>query len=270
MSLTIERPTLVDVHDFQAREPAPSGEKPLFGESGPSFGDLLDIVNPLQHLPVVGTIYRALTGDELSDGARLAGRALFGGPIGLVAAMANLGVREALGRDLGEIAVATLTGEEAPLEAAVQVAASDAGAAEPAAPASAGAPAAAAQPEPAGAKAMPQLSAEAFDTLLRSVNQPTQSQAQAQVQATAPEKATTWPAAWTRPGLVADAPVTLPPAVRAATRMGLPTIGPAALDALAGGPAAIPAMAPSARQASLELHDALRAYAEQKGFAPGR
>ena len=270
MSLTIERPSLVDVHDFQAREPAPGGGKPLFGETGPSFGDLLDVVNPLQHLPLVGTIYRALTGDELSDGARLAGGALYGGPIGLVAAMANLGVREATGRNLGEIAMAALTGEEAAPDPAVQVAASDAIPAGPAAPAAVGAPALAAQPEPAGAKAVPQLSAEAFDALLRSVNQPTQAPAQAQVQAAAPAQAATRPTAWSRPALVADAPVATPPAVRAAARMGLPAVSPAALDALAGGPAAVPAMAPATRQASLELHDALRAYAEQKGLAAAR
>ena len=34
-------------------------------DSGNSFWDnVLDVVNPLQHLPVVGTIYRAATGDS--------------------------------------------------------------------------------------------------------------------------------------------------------------------------------------------------------------
>ena len=47
-----------------------------------SFKDLLDIVNPLQHLPVVGSIYRYLTGDEPAAGTRIIGDALYGGPIG--------------------------------------------------------------------------------------------------------------------------------------------------------------------------------------------
>jgi len=43
--------------------------------SGFSFGavfhDLLDIVNPLQHLPVIGTLYRAITGDKLGTVEKL-------------------------------------------------------------------------------------------------------------------------------------------------------------------------------------------------------
>jgi hypothetical protein len=255
MNLTIERPTLVDVQDFQQRQPPSESGKPLFGESGPTFGDLLDIINPLQHLPLVGTIYRALTGDELSDGARMAGGALYGGPIGLIAAMANLGVREATGRDLGELAMAAVTGDEAP----APVAAKDAAPTEVAALA----PAATAAAEPAAATTMPQLSPEAFDALLRSVNQPVQ----AETHATRP---TTRRAAWRQPNPLSSAPVAMPPAVRAAARAGLPQVIPAPLDALAGGPAAIPAMAPGARQASLELHDALQLYAQQRGLAPLR
>ncbi|WP_417669145.1 hypothetical protein [Roseibium sp.] len=51
------------------------------------FGDLLDIINPLQHIPGVAEVYRAVTGDQMSDGARYAGNALYGlalgGPLGL-------------------------------------------------------------------------------------------------------------------------------------------------------------------------------------------
>ena len=34
-----------------------------------SFSDVLDIVNPLQHMPVVSTVYRMITGDHISMGA---------------------------------------------------------------------------------------------------------------------------------------------------------------------------------------------------------
>ncbi len=66
------------------------------------FETLLDIVNPLQHLPVVGTIYRAVTGDTLSSGARLIGDTLFGGPIGLASAAVNLAVQHETGKDVGQ------------------------------------------------------------------------------------------------------------------------------------------------------------------------
>lgn len=74
------------------------------------FGDLLDVINPLQHLPVVGTIYRALTGDTINDAARMAGGALYGGPFGLVGALANVVFQRENGQDLGDTAMAWLNG----------------------------------------------------------------------------------------------------------------------------------------------------------------
>jgi hypothetical protein len=57
-----------------------------------SFHDLLVAMNPLQYLPVVGTIYRVVTGDAVSEPVREAGSLLFsvllGGPIGLIASIA--------------------------------------------------------------------------------------------------------------------------------------------------------------------------------------
>ena len=73
-----------------------------FGDDGLTFGDILDVINPLQHIPIVSTIYRNLTGDELSPAARIAGGALFGGPIGLIAGAANTAVLAFSGRDIGE------------------------------------------------------------------------------------------------------------------------------------------------------------------------
>ena len=57
---------------FLPAKPAPSGTPGLEDESariaedgqfwsteeGPTFGEFLDIINPLQHIPVVSTIYR--------------------------------------------------------------------------------------------------------------------------------------------------------------------------------------------------------------------
>jgi hypothetical protein len=62
----------------------------LFGDKGLSFRDLLDIVNPLQHIPGVSQLYRKLTGDEIKPSMELAGGALFGGPIGV--ALSALGL----------------------------------------------------------------------------------------------------------------------------------------------------------------------------------
>ena len=59
-----------------------------------SFHDVLDALNPLQFLPVVGTIYRVVTGDDgspaLRSAASLIGGMLMGGPAGLVTSIAGL------------------------------------------------------------------------------------------------------------------------------------------------------------------------------------
>lgn len=78
----------------------------LFGKDGFSFSDFLDIINPLQHIPVVSTIYRAITGDTIQPGARIAGDTLFGGPIGLVGGVIDAMVQESTGKDIGQQALA--------------------------------------------------------------------------------------------------------------------------------------------------------------------
>ncbi len=78
-----------------------------FGEDGLNFQDLLDVVNPLQNIPVVNSLYRDATGDETSNGARLLGGTLYGGVFGLATAIADLMVKEATGQDMGETLVAT-------------------------------------------------------------------------------------------------------------------------------------------------------------------
>jgi hypothetical protein len=78
-----------------------------FAEGGTSFFEnLLDVINPLQHIPVVSTIYRAISGDEIAAPAQLIGGALFGGPMGLASAAANLMFEEVSGDDLAGHALA--------------------------------------------------------------------------------------------------------------------------------------------------------------------
>jgi hypothetical protein len=54
----------------------------IFGEDGFTFGDIIDIINPLQHIPIVNSIYRKITGDTIAPAMEIAGAALFGGPLG--------------------------------------------------------------------------------------------------------------------------------------------------------------------------------------------
>ena len=79
-----------------------------------SWGDLIDVINPLQHIPVVSSLYRAVTGDEISGSARVMGATLYGGPIGLIAGATNAIMAEVNGAGLGDTLVAGLLGEEVP------------------------------------------------------------------------------------------------------------------------------------------------------------
>lgn len=69
---------------------------------GFGFADLIDIINPLQHIPIISTIYRRLTGDEIGSVAKVAGGALYGGLIGLGLSVADVAVEEVTGEDTGD------------------------------------------------------------------------------------------------------------------------------------------------------------------------
>lgn len=47
-----------------------------------SLGDFIDIINPLQHIPVVGEIYREITGDEIRSATKITGDILYAGLTG--------------------------------------------------------------------------------------------------------------------------------------------------------------------------------------------
>lgn len=95
---------------------------------------IIDVINPLQHIPVVSTIYRHLTGDEISPAARIAGDTLYGGPIGTAVALADVATQETTGRDIGGNVMAMVTGGGKKQQAApVQMAAASYAGIEPAA-----------------------------------------------------------------------------------------------------------------------------------------
>ena len=99
------------------RQPQLSARQRVHGHDGSSagdlsFGDFLDIINPLQHIPLVSTLYREITGDEISPHARILGDTLFGGPTGFLSSVANVLYQEITGEDVGETVVAFFSGDE--------------------------------------------------------------------------------------------------------------------------------------------------------------
>ncbi len=112
-----------------AQQAAQTQGKPgfsLWGTDGFSFGDILDVINPLQHLPIISTVYRAFTGDDLSPASRVLGDTLFGGPIGAATGVANAILEYASGKDAGQHVLALLHLPTAPeQDAPIMVAEAD-------------------------------------------------------------------------------------------------------------------------------------------------
>jgi hypothetical protein len=91
-----------------AQDDVPSGDLGL--------ADLLDVVNPLQHVPVVASFYRVLTGDTITGAAQIVGDTLYGGALGMVSGVIKAIATQVNGSDPGDTLVANLLGVETPSE----------------------------------------------------------------------------------------------------------------------------------------------------------
>lgn len=79
---------------------------PSASSSGLSFKDVFDAINPLQHIPVVSGMYRAVTGDNISAGAKLAGDVLYSLALG----GGTLAVASSIGTSVADTAVQEVSG----------------------------------------------------------------------------------------------------------------------------------------------------------------
>ncbi len=76
------------------------------GEFG--WDDFVDIINPLQHIPLVNIAYRAITGDEIYGAARMIDFAF--GPLAGVSTAVDLAFRDITGKSMADNAVAAVFG----------------------------------------------------------------------------------------------------------------------------------------------------------------
>src|SRR5580704_16073271 len=88
---------------------APPAHSHFWDGNGLGFTDILSAINPLQHLPIIGTIYRAVTGDTIGNVARVVGDTIYGGVIGLASGLIDVASIESTGKDVGQHVVATAT-----------------------------------------------------------------------------------------------------------------------------------------------------------------
>ena len=93
--------------------------KPAASSGGSFFSDLLEIINPLQHLPIISMLYRTISGDKIGSFEQISGDTLFGGLYGALSSF----VKDLTGEDIGSHILAfaeNLTGIHLPGATALQ------------------------------------------------------------------------------------------------------------------------------------------------------
>lgn len=83
-------------------------------DDGFGFFDLVDMVNPLHHIPVLNIIYRAITGDEIKPIGQIIGGAVYGGFAGASSGIVNAIVTHETGKDIGGNALSLIRNNEKP------------------------------------------------------------------------------------------------------------------------------------------------------------
>ncbi len=83
-----------------------------------TFDDVVDLINPLHHLPVIGDLYRSITGDKISGMAKVGGAFIFGGIAGGFVAHAQTLYESSKGESVGDTLLAAVETEAPPARAA--------------------------------------------------------------------------------------------------------------------------------------------------------
>ncbi len=104
-----------NIYDTQ-NIPRTAGRMPVWGENTASkteknresefgFADLIDMINPLQHIPLVNIAYQKITGDGIKPISQIVGGAVFGGALGAGSALVNVVIEAETGKNIGEHAL---------------------------------------------------------------------------------------------------------------------------------------------------------------------
>jgi hypothetical protein len=107
--------SIIPASAISVKEPVQAtGTDPTAKNDGDAFGfdDFLDVINPLQHLPGVGMLYRAITGDRMEPPAELAGGALYGGVYGFLGALGSIAFQEITGDSIEQSVMSLFGGSD--------------------------------------------------------------------------------------------------------------------------------------------------------------
>lgn len=84
----------------------------LFDDGSAGLDDLVDVVNPAHHIPILSSVYSKVSGDEQGYISEASGGFLLGGPLGLAVTAANIGIDALTGKDFGEHVWNFVTGDD--------------------------------------------------------------------------------------------------------------------------------------------------------------
>ena len=76
------------------------------------FFDLLDMVNPLQHIPILSFFYRAITGDQIKPISQIIGGGVFGGPLGAASGLVSAVIEDGTGKEPLGFALSLVDGRD--------------------------------------------------------------------------------------------------------------------------------------------------------------
>lgn len=87
----------------------PKNTKPDNTSDEYNFSDVIDIINPLHHIPLINILYRGVSGDEIKPASQIIGGAIFSGPVGAASAVVNTVIEHETGHDITGNAIALVT-----------------------------------------------------------------------------------------------------------------------------------------------------------------
>ncbi len=74
----------------------------------------MDVINPLQHVPVISDLYRSMTSDKIAAGVRISSGTLSGGLLGFLRALANKVIEETAHKDIAGNLLVQFSGGDDP------------------------------------------------------------------------------------------------------------------------------------------------------------
>lgn len=96
---------------LDAQQKADSGG-PSSSDEPFGFFDLLDMINPLQHIPILSFFYRAITGDEIRPISKIIGGGIFGGPLGAASGLVSAVIEDGTGKEPVDLALSMFDGKK--------------------------------------------------------------------------------------------------------------------------------------------------------------